>query len=118
MILNFTINGAVPSKKNNYRISGNKLYSPDETHAYVESFYYQFKNQRKNHTTIKGNVKLSTTFYIHHDKDLDNMLNTVMDALQSCKVIENDKNVVQIVAFKNKLAPGFQAHVDISLTSV
>lgn len=117
MLLEFTIAGAVPSKKNNYRIGKGKLYSPQEVTDYADSFCWQFKQKYKRHKPISDELVLDVDFYYHHDKDLDNMLNTVMDAMQFSGVIKNDKNIVEILARKHRLKKTQQARVDISLTT-
>lgn len=119
--LNFTFKGAVPSKKNSYRIGNSKwgrrkLFKPQELTDFDDLFYYQFHEQYKGHKTILAKqITMFIHFCLHTDRDLDNMITTVMDAMQFAGVVKNDKYINAIHATKKKLGPKEQAHVDISL---
>lgn len=51
---------------------------------------------------------LNVHFYISNfaQSDLDNLLKPLLDALQECKIIENDKSIEKIVAEKIKCPKG------------
>ena len=73
--------------------------------AYEEKFYLQCGYRNKN---ISGFFELYVDVYFHSNQpDLDNSLKVVLDCLQSCRAIKNDRNCVKIVAnkFIDKLNP-------------
>lgn len=114
--LNITFKGAVPSKKNSYRIGNRRLFKPQELTDFDDLFYYQFHAQHKGHKPIVAKqITMFIHFRLHTDRDLDNMITTVMDAMQFAGVIKNDKYITTIHSTKKKLGPLEQAHVNISL---
>lgn len=98
-----TIYGTPPSKSNQYRIINIKghgsLAKTDAMKKYERDFYMQCGAYRNR------NIKNFFEFYIDvylpsQRQDLDNILKGVMDCLQSCKAIDNDRYCVKIVAQK------------------
>lgn len=101
--------GQPPSKANTYRIITIKghgsLCKTPALKAYEEKFYLQCGYRNKN---ISGFFELYVDVYFHSNQpDLDNSLKVVLDCLQSCRAIKNDRNCVKIVAnkFIDKLNP-------------
>lgn len=101
--------GQPPSKANTYRIITIKghgsLCKTPVLKAYEEKFYLQCGYRNRN---ISGFFELYVDVYFHSNQpDLDNSLKVVLDCLQSCHAIKNDRNCVKIVAnkFIDKLNP-------------
>jgi len=93
----------VPSKSNNYRIitinGHGSLAKTPALKAYEKSFYLQCNHYRNKN--IKGLFELYLNVYNGSQRnDLDGAFKIVLDCLQSCKAIENDRNCVKIVAQK------------------
>ena len=98
-----TIMGSVPSKSNSYKIitlSGHgSLAKMPALKEYEKSFYLQC-NQYRN-KNIKGLFELYLNVFNNSQRaDLDNSFKVVLDCLQSCKAIDNDRNCIKIVAQK------------------
>jgi len=110
------ITGQVPSKSNSYKIitfngRGSLAKTPALT-SYEKSFYLQC-NQYRN-KGIKGLFELHLSVYNGSQRpDLDNSFKIVLDCLQACKAIENDRNCVKIVAekFVNKTNPRIEFEI-------
>jgi len=105
-----TILGQVPSKSNCYKviaINGHgSIGKNDALKAYEKSFYLQCNVYRGK--LIKGLFALKINVFNATQKpDLDNAFKVVLDCLQSCKAITNDRNCVKIEAekFVDKLNP-------------
>lgn len=97
------INGRPPSKSNMYKIvqySGHSSLAKTEAlKQYEKSFYLQCNHYRN--ANIKGFFELFMDAYLPSNRqDLDNLLKAVLDSLQQCKAIENDRNCVKITAQK------------------
>lgn len=91
-----------PSKANQYRvITINGHGSLGKTSAmkqYEQKFYLQCGYRNRN---INGFFELYIDVYFQSNlPDLDNALKVVLDCLQACKAIKNDRNCVKIVANK------------------
>lgn len=102
--------GQTPSKANTYRIITIKghgsLAKTSALKAYEEKFYLQCGTYRNK--KIDGFFELYVDVYFHSNQpDLDNSLKVILDCLQTCKAIKNDRNCVKIVAnkFIDKLNP-------------
>lgn len=102
-----TIYGQPPSKSNTYKIvvlrskigrSHGSLAKTDSLHAYEESFFMQCSLRRLN---ISNRFKLTVDVYFKSDQpDLDNSLKVILDCMQSCGVIKNDRQCAEIHARK------------------
>lgn len=97
------ITGQVPSKSNCYRIikiNGHGSLAKTATlKKYEDSFYLQCSKYRNEN--IQGFFELHIdVFNSSNRQDLDNALKEVLDCLQSCSAIKNDRNCVKIVAQK------------------
>ena len=98
-----TIHGKCPSKSNSYKIITIKghgsLTKHDKLKEYEKSFYLQCNHYRNRN--IKGLFELHLNIYYENQRpDLDNCFKIVLDCLQSCRAIANDRNCVKIVAEK------------------
>ena len=103
MVEKQVILGQIPSKSNNYRIitinGHSSLAKTDALKAYEKSFYLQCNIYRNKN--IKGLFELHLDVYNGSQRpDLDNSFKILMDSLEACKAIENDRNCVKIVAQK------------------
>ena len=102
MFLELSIEGEVPSKKNRYRIGRGKFYQDAAVTRWMEEFFYQARQQCPGMSPISSEIALTIIFYIKRDKDLDNLLNSVFDALQNSGIIKNDKLITSCRATKIK----------------
>jgi len=104
-LFDFTIAGAVPSKKNRYKIGNGRMYQDRAVGIWMESAGWQIKEQiskrKKYPFPIEQDIKLDVHFYGKKDKDVDNMLNSVMDLLQTMQIIKNDSQVKEVSARKS-----------------
>lgn len=99
--------GQVPSKSNSYKIISvpgingkhSSLAKTEALDFYEKSFYLQCSHYRNKN--IKGLFELHLhVFNSSQRPDLDNALKIILDCLQSCKAIENDRQCVKIIAEK------------------
>lgn len=100
--MNMTISGKLPSKSNAYRIitvAGHaSLGKTRALREYERAFYLQCPCRGAN---IGGWFKLSVrVFHENNRPDLDNGLKILLDCLQACKVIKNDRQCTEIHAYK------------------
>lgn len=101
-----TIYGEVVGKANNYivvpdrKFGEGRLVKNEKIRAYEKSFVNQCRIYKDK--LINGRFKLfADVFYLHNGYDLDNSLKTILDCLQYCKAITNDKLCVSIIANKH-----------------
>ena len=85
-----TILGQVPSKSNGYKIGNNRLYKSIVLKAYENSFYWQICQPAPDKIVDKFAIKIFVYFQSNRS-DLDNAAKIILDCLQNCKVIENDR---------------------------
>lgn len=104
------IQGQCPSKSNCYKVITTNGHGSIAKHVnltlYEKSFYLQCNEYRNK--MIKGLFELELNVYNGSQRpDLDNAMKVILDCLQSCKAIENDRNCVKIVAqkFVDKVNP-------------
>ena len=104
------IYGCVPSKSNLYeiiRVNGKaSMRKSKSMKEYEEKFYLQCGAYRNK--GIKGFFELYADVYFQSNQpDLDNSLKGLLDCLQGCNAIRNDRNCVKIVAnkFVDKRSP-------------
>ena len=105
-----TILGQAPSKSNCYKIISTcghgSLAKTPALKLYEKSFYLQCNHYRNKN--IKGLFELNLNVFNGSQRpDLDNSFKVILDLLQYCKAIENDRNCVKIVAqkFVDKINP-------------
>lgn len=96
------IYGQPPSKSNSYRIVTIKghgaLAKTAAIKDYEQKFFLQCPYRGK---MINGFFELYIDAYFHSNlPDLDNALKVILDCLQTCKAINNDRQCVKIVAQK------------------
>lgn len=92
------VRGSPPSKSNTYKIvqicGHATLAKTPKTKEYERLFYAQCPLRDKN---ITGFFKLTLdVFNENNRKDIDNALKIVLDCLQSCKAIKNDRQCMEI----------------------
>ena len=105
-----TIYGKCPSKSNCYKVvtidGHGSLAKQSALKEYEKSFYLQCSEYRNR--DIKGLFEIRlNVFYDSQRPDLDNCLKVVLDCLQQCRAIRNDRNCVKITAekFIDKVRP-------------
>lgn len=97
-----TIYGQTPSKSNAYKIiqvdGHSKLGKTDATKKYELGFFMQCSLRKKG---ICKRFKMTIDVYFSSDRpDLDNSLKIVLDCLQTCGAITNDRLCAEIHARK------------------
>lgn len=97
------IYGQIPSKSNCYKIvtlaGHGSLAKTSAMEEFEKKFYLQCGAYRNRN--IQGFFELYADVYFQSNKpDLDNSLKGLLDCLQGCKAIKNDRNCVKIVANK------------------
>lgn len=95
--------GKVPSKSNCYKIitlnGHGSLAKGKELKDYEKSFYLQCNLYRNKN--IEGLFELTIDVYNESQRaDLDNSFKVILDCLQGCNAIKNDRNCIKIVAQK------------------
>lgn len=94
--------GQPPSKSNSYRIvkigNHSSLAKTPALKKYESSFYKQCSLRDAN---ISGFFELYVdAFFQSNQPDLDNSLKVILDCLQLCKAIKNDRYCTKVVARK------------------
>lgn len=112
------IYGVVPSKSNSYKIitiGGHaSLAKTSAMKEFEKRFYLQCGYRNRN---IQGFFELYADVYFQSNQpDLDNSLKGLLDCLQSCKAIKNDRNCVKIVA--NKYIDKHNPRIEFTLVEV
>lgn len=97
-----TIHGKIPSKSNCYKvitIAGHSSLAKTQTiKAYEQTFFMQCPIRGLN---IQKPFKLTVDVYYENNlPDLDNCLKVLLDCLQQCKAIKNDRYCFEIQARK------------------
>lgn len=100
--INETILGQVPSKSNSYKIitiAGHaSLGKSKALKEYEQTFFMQCRSRGR---MIDKRFALTIDVFYSSDRpDLDNALKIVLDCLQSCQVIKNDRLCAEIRARK------------------
>lgn len=95
------ITGVCPSKSNSYRVSphGHGMYKTKALTDYEKSFYLQCNHYRNKNIEEQFEFYIDV-FYPSQRADLDNSLKVVLDSLQHCKAIKDDRSCIKIVAQK------------------
>ena len=96
------IYGSIPSKSNQYKIitlnGHGSLAKTSAMKEFEKKFYLQCGYRNRN---IQGFFELYADVYFQSNQpDLDNSLKGLLDCLQTCKAIKNDRNCVKIIANK------------------
>ena len=112
------IYGVVPSKSNSYKIitiGGHaSLAKTSAMKEFEKRFYLQCGYRNRN---VQGFFELYADVYFQSNQpDLDNSLKGLLDCLQSCKAIKNDRNCVKIVA--NKYIDKHNPRIEFTLVEV
>lgn len=93
-----TIHGKIPSKSNCYKVvtlyGKSSLAKTKAIKEYEQSFFLQCPLRNKN---IDKYFKLSVDVYYENMRpDLDNCFKVLLDCLQQCKAIKDDRYCVEI----------------------
>lgn len=112
------ITGVVPSKSNCYKLGIRHgkamMYKSPALVAYEQSFFIKCPLRNMNYG---GYFELTMDVYYPSERaDLDNALKIVLDCLQACKAIKNDRKCVQIITrkFKDEDKP----RIELAITPV
>lgn len=113
------IYGQAPSKANTYRIitinGHGSLGKTTAMKKYEHDFFLQcgaYRNKK-----ISGFFELYLDVYFKSNQpDLDNSLKVILDCLQECKAIKNDRNCVKIVA--NKFVDKNNPRIEFTIVEV
>lgn len=113
------IYGSVPSKSNCYKIvtlSGHgTLAKTAAMKLFEDKFYLQCGAYRNRN--IQGFFELYADVYFQSNQpDLDNSLKGLLDCLQNCRAIKNDRNCVKIVA--NKFVDKNNPRIEFTIVEV
>ena len=97
-----TILGQVPSKSNGYKIGNNRLYKSKELIEYENKFKWLLALAKgKPSEPIKDKFSIEIFVYFQSNRsDLDNSAKIILDCLQNCKVIENDRLCHRLLMYK------------------
>ena len=114
-----TIYAQPPSKSNQYRIvtinGHGSLAKTQAMKEFEKKFYLQCGAYRNKN--IAGFFELYADVYFQSNQpDLDNSLKGLLDCLQNCKAIKNDRNCVKIVA--NKFIDKNNPRIEFTLVEV
>lgn len=111
-----TIHGKIPSKSNCYKIittcGHGSIAKTKALKEYEKSFYIQCSLREK---TIEGYFRLTVDVYYENMRpDLDNSFKILLDMLQACRVIKNDRQCTEIHARKlvDKSDPRVEFEID------
>lgn len=105
-MLSFTLEGSMPSKKNNYRHSAKsgKVFIEKGTQIHIDHFVWQIAGLKLkgliSKQSIVEDISVSIQFVGESRRDLDNMVTTLLDILQKTKIIKNDSQIKKIEAEK------------------
>lgn len=97
MVQTLTIPGAIPTKKNKYRVRGDGkgFFKPPVVKDFEKLVAQELVVQRAR--AIEGPIQISLTLvYGRHEPDLDGSLTTLLDALQDGGLFTNDRDVRRI----------------------
>lgn len=111
-----TIYGQPPSKSNSYKIiklgTKIKLGKTNAMNVYEQNFFMQCSLRKKG---ICKRFKLTVDVFFSSDRpDLDNALKIILDCLQSCGAITNDRLCAEIHArkFIDKINPRIELDLE------
>jgi len=95
MSIELSIEGNIPVKKNKQRRGQHGgIYKHADVRAYEEIFAWEAIRQRPQ--PVRGPFAISGTFRLKSTKDVDGTLTTILDCLQQCELIDNDKMLTVI----------------------
>lgn len=114
----FTVHGKVPSKSNSYKIitiaGHSSLAKTPAVKKFESDFYIQCPCRG---AKIKGYFSIEIDVYHENMRpDIDNGSKVLLDCLQACKVIENDRYCVDL--HMRKLVDKTDPRIEITLKTV
>lgn len=94
--------GQVPSKSNGYKIGNNRLYKSKELIEYEKRFTWLLALAKgKPSEPLRKAFSIKIFVYFQSNRsDLDNSAKIILDCLQNCNVIENDRLCHELHMFK------------------
>lgn len=109
--------GDMPSKKNAWARSGSRVYLRGDVSGAIDNLVIQVRVawNRLHNSPISAPVTLDATFVVRRDKDLDNMVTTLCDVLQTAGVLKDDKQIMDITARKIKRETGDDAKTLVAI---
>lgn len=113
------IRGSVPSKSNAYRIvtihGHGSLAKTKALKEYEQQFFLQCGRYRD--ANIREYFKIDIdVYYASQRPDLDNAMKVILDCLQACKAIENDRWLVELHA--RKFIDKYDPRIEFTITPV
>lgn len=107
-----TILGQVPSKSNGYRIGNNRLFKTVQLKEYEVSFEWQIRKHKGQTITEPFEIWIDVYFQSNRS-DLDNAAKVILDCLQTCGVIINDRLCHKLTMHKfiDKLNPRIEFEI-------
>lgn len=123
-MIQLTLQGAVPSKKNAWRrpTGRGKAYLPPQIQADIDALVIQAQASKHKYDLkpIHEAKRLRVVAEFHVKKetvDLDNAWTTLLDVLQKAGVILNDKRV-RSGAYDDLVNPDVEEHVCINIMAI
>jgi Holliday junction resolvase RusA-like endonuclease len=100
--MKFILKGQIVSKKNNYKFGKGRFYNCKQKE--LDALILDLREQVVDVSVlpIKSDCRLILRFWQGFRTDLDNQINTIMDALQNSGIILNDRQIKEIQAKKYK----------------
>lgn len=120
MTYEFVVHGKVPSKSNCYKIitigGHSSLAKTAAVKDFEKNFFVQcpYRSLKKSQPTILGYFSIDiNVFYENMRPDVDNACKVILDCLQSCNVIKNDRYCLSlhIQKFVDKVDPRIQISI-------
>ena len=107
-----TIIGTVPSKSNGLRFIGGRTYKSKAITDYEKTFWAQCIKYRYKGISKPFELSLNV-YYPSRRSDLDGSFKIILDMLQTCGAITNDRNCTKIIAerFIDKLNPRIEFRI-------
>lgn len=108
------IHSEVPSKKNSYRSNGKGgLYKPKKITDFEKLVADEVMVQRIQ--SVQGAFTVTVHLHVRIDRDLDNAVTTILDALQETGVIVDDKDCFAITAYKHITGDGEEPYATVTI---
>ena len=98
--MKFVLKGKLPSKKNTARWGNGRFYN--SANKEMNDFILQLIEQKPQYTNlpIKNDCRLILSVWCDNRNDLNNQLSTLCDIIEKAGIVENDRQIKDIVARK------------------
>ena len=112
------IYGQVPAKSNKNRIvviNGKRAIIPSrDVKEYEQSFILQCKYRNRN---IEGTFRIDIDVYFRSNRsDIDNAMKAILDNLEKCHAISNDRNCA--IVYARKFVDKKNPRIEFTLTEI